>query len=109
MKNRPISQSNFDMLSPNGITEDSEIDRVTWAIGAGLVTFMSLTLLFLNVMFSDLLFKGFFLEFAHSMSNVLIAISIGSGLCCGFDGVMACKKKNKTAKKPGIPKVKEKR
>jgi nitrate reductase gamma subunit len=109
MKAPPLSETQFDLLSPdaldpNGNTEDEEIDWTSWAVGSGVACLAAFCLIFVNRHFADRIFQGNSLELAENLSYFLIAVTIGLGGYCVYASFRAYASKNKTAKTPAIRK-----
>jgi hypothetical protein len=104
MKKPPLSETQFDQLtpdalSPNGFDDDGETDWSTWAAGSGVACVGVLILAFLNIQWGHVFFKGHSAEFAENMNYFLFAMTAGFGLYSVYAIFKAYTVKNKAANK----------
>jgi len=100
MKRPPLSETQFDQmtpdgLDPNGVGDEDENDWPAWAIGSGVACVVVFILAFLNFQFADLIFKDHSAELAQNINYFLIAMTIGFGLYCAYASFKAYAIKNR--------------
>lgn len=109
MKKPPLSETQFDQLTPDaldphGFDDDHETDWPAWAVGSGVASVIALILVFVDMHYADQLFKGRSFELAQNMSYCLTAATLGFGFYSAYAFYRASSQKLNADKKSGQPK-----